>query len=98
MPHRSYPTHRSPSSAQQRGHPPDYILCAKGSRTLTLARSCTVRGWPVKQKQIQIHTVRTKKTPLPGAGRGTTDVLRAFELTTTRRAHTVTAAQVIRRT
>src|ERR1041385_2373875 len=67
MPHRSYPTHRSPSSAQQRGHPPDYILCAKGSRSLTLARSYTVRDWPVKQKQIQNTRAAANKTrSLPG--------------------------------
>src|ERR1041385_5771657 len=90
MPHRSYPTHRSPSSAQQRGHPPDYILCAKGSRSLTLARSCTVRVWPVKQKQIQTHLLQQKdKTTSRRSGRSTADVCRAFGRTTTRRAHTV---------
>src|SRR3954471_18131726 len=41
--------------------------------TPTQAYSCTVRGWPVKLKQIQKkrHTARANKTtPLPGAGRG----------------------------
>src|SRR3954452_14280678 len=47
-----------------------------GLWTLTPTYSCTVRGWPVKLKQIQIrHTARANKTtPLPGAGRGTADV------------------------
>ena len=40
-----------------------------GLWTLTRTYSCTVRDWPVKQKQkqIQTHTLQQEKTtPLPG--------------------------------
>src|ERR1041385_7443041 len=47
-----------------------------GPWTPTRTYSCTVRGWPVKLKQIQIDTTAraNKTTPLSGAGRGTADV------------------------
>src|SRR3954463_4204671 len=47
-----------------------------GPWTPTRTYSCTVRGWPVKLKQIQKYTTARakKKTPLPGAGRSTADV------------------------
>ena len=43
-----------------------------GFWTLTLTYSCTVRGWPVKHKQIRQQ--HSQRRPLPGACRGTADV------------------------